>query len=240
MTFRILTLLAIMASSSMSFAAYTKFSDLTEGTEYVDLFPGEQEGQPFSASDDEVEVAFVFQYSCNHCFSFYSNQFARMKAQLAQQSNIELVKVPAVWGGTSEFEAQLYWSLNVTGQQSDQADQSIYHAMHVQRIPLRQLEQSREFLQLNGFNYARISRAYNSFKVRNFVNRSRKSVRAWKVRGTPTLIVDGRYQVAVRRGMTHRDMADIAIILAKSLARNKLPAGEEFPRPPGATGDAVQ
>jgi thiol:disulfide interchange protein DsbA len=90
--------------------------------------------------------------------------------------------------------ARSFYALESIGQLK-QVDDAIYQAIHVQEISLFDLESIGTFVAKNGVDRTKFAAAYNSFGVENKINQAKQMIRSYKIQGTPTLVVAGKYLI---------------------------------------------
>jgi thiol:disulfide interchange protein DsbA len=161
-------------------------AELTEGQEYKLVEPA----QPTSTGN-KIEVLEFFFYGCSHCFHLHP-ELSSWERKMPK--DVELVLVPTVFNPTWEPMAYTYYALEAMGKKHD-LHHDLYDAWNVKNIDLSDEAKISEFVSKFGVNKTKFSDAYHSFGVQSKVTRSKQLTQTYNIRGTPTLIVDGKYLI---------------------------------------------
>jgi thiol:disulfide interchange protein DsbA len=175
-----LLVLLVLLSSTLVYAAPGM------GSEYKQIEPP----QP-THSGNKVEVLEFFFYGCSHCFHLHPklSEWAKKMPR-----DVELVFVPTVFNSAWEPMANTFYALELMGKQKMLHD-DLYDAWNVNNIELTDLAQISAFVGKHGGDSKAFSDNYQSFSVQSKVMRSKQMQQAYNIRGTPTLIVDGKYMI---------------------------------------------
>ena len=101
--------------------------------------------------------------------------------------------------------AKLYYALEAIGE-LQKLDSSIFHAIHEKGLKLIDDKSILEWVTAQGVDAKKFSDAYNSFGVVSKTKRADQMVQTSKIRGVPSLVVDGRYLVTTQNIKTHADL----------------------------------
>lgn len=167
-----------------------------EGTDYV-VIPG---GQPWQPLDGKVEVVEVFAYTCHHCADFQAYVDA-WKRKLP--ANVRFSYVPAAYDPRNTY-ARAYFAAEQLGV-LDTTHAPLFDAIHdAQTVPISNasVDELAVFYGDQGVDAAKFKAAMASPAVDASMRHAREFMLASGLRGTPTLIVDGRYRV---QAGTHED-----------------------------------
>lgn len=145
--------------------------------------------QPTSTGN-KVEVLEFFFYGCSHCFSLHPLISAW---EQKMSSNVALIHVPAIFNPSWEASARTFFALEALGQRK-QLHESLFKAWD-SKIELIDEASSTNFVSRNGVDRKKFSDAYNSFAMQSKVARAKQMGQSYGIRGTPTLIVDGKYLI---------------------------------------------
>jgi len=158
-----------------------------EGQHYVRL------SQPAPVTlpgpDKKVEVVEFFWYECPHCNSFEPLSDAwekRLSADVAYR------KVPVGFTARHQVAQKAFYALEEMGQ-LEAMHKRIFAAIHVQRQRLMTEKAYVDFAAANGLDAARFESLMKSFSVTTKANRARQLSDAYKIDGTPSLGVQGRF-----------------------------------------------
>lgn len=157
-----------------------------EGTHYVELdIPVK------TRSPDKIVVAEYFSYGCPHCYQF-EPMINAWKSDLS--GDVEFVRTPAIWNRAYQVYAQTYFAaqaLNVL----DVVHVPIFQAIHAERRRIDEPELMAELFSEYGVDPVDFAKAYGSFGVRASVQQAEAKGRAYRARGVPALIVNGKYRI---------------------------------------------
>jgi thiol:disulfide interchange protein DsbA len=90
--------------------------------------------------------------------------------------------------------AHTFYALEALGQRKQLHD-ALFEAWNVQNIDLSDEAKITEFVSRHGVDRAKFGAAYNSFSLQNKIAHSNQLVQSYGIRGTPTIIVDGKYSI---------------------------------------------
>jgi thiol:disulfide interchange protein DsbA len=191
-------LMGLLLSFTASLAGAAGF---IEGKDYVVL------GEPVRPADAKrIEVAEVFSYLCPHCYHFEPLLQAWVKKQPA---DVLLVQTHASFNHNWPIYQRGYYTVLALGLK-DKVQEAIFNAMYVGHKELLSAQDWADFLSLYGVDKQKVISTFNSFGVNSQVKMADNRVRDFKITSTPTIIVDGRFRVAVSN---HEDMLKVAQFL---------------------------
>ena len=156
------------------------------GTDYKLIEPAQA-----TRSGNKIEVLEFFFYGCSHCFHLHPDLTAWERKM---PKDVELVLVPTIFNATWEPMAYTYYALEIMGQQLKLHD-DLYEAWNVKNTDLSDESKIAAFLAQRGVDSKKFSEAYHSFSVQSKVMRSKQLTQSYNIRGTPTIIVDGKYLI---------------------------------------------
>lgn len=157
------------------------------GTDYQVIEPARP-----TSTGKKVEVLEFFFYGCSHCFHLHPYLSAWEKKK---PKNVELVLVPTTLNPQWEPMAYTYYALEALGQQHQLHD-ALYDAWNIKNTILVNESDITDFVSRNGVDAKRFGEAYHSFGVQSKAVRSKQLAQTYGIRGTPTLIVDGKYVIS--------------------------------------------
>lgn len=141
---------------------------------------------------DKVEVVEVFSYGCIHCKNFQS-AVDPWRANLPDA--VDFYRMPATFNPSWEALAQLYYTAEALGV-TEQVHGPIFTAIHDRGVNLTDPKLMAELFEKEaGIDPERFQQVFNSFSVRSRVQQAHARGMAYRLSGTPTLIVDGMYRV---------------------------------------------
>lgn len=142
-------------------------------------------------SGNKIEVLEFFFYGCSHCFDLHPHMTSWERKI---PKDVELVYVPTIFNAKWEPMAYTYYALEVLGKHHE-LHHDLYEAWNVKNIDLGDLNKISTYLAQFGIDPKKFSDAYQSFGVQSKVTRSKQMSHTFNIRGTPTLIVDGKYLI---------------------------------------------
>lgn len=178
---------ALVAASLVASTAYASPTNPQNGVEYTTL----SAPQPVQAVGKKVEVIEFFAYHCPACNMLEPGLNEWVKKQ---GDKIVLRRVHVPFQGATDPEAHLFLTLEAMGRLDMHS--KIFHAVHVQRVRLMKDEQIIDWVAKNGIDRAKFLEVWNSFGVMTKLRRLPQVSNAYQVSGTPTIVVDGKYQTS--------------------------------------------
>jgi thiol:disulfide interchange protein DsbA len=173
--------------------------------EHYDILP-----QPVrTANAEKIEINEVFSYGCGHCFNFQSELHPWVKKLPA---DVDFQSTPAVWGKNLELFARAYYAAKVLDV-LDKVHMPIFDAIHVKKKSVKKQSDFEAIFVAEGVSKEKFSSAFNSFGTTSMVNQAKSRVRAYRVRGTPEVIVNGKYRVSTTKAGGFKGMLKVAEFL---------------------------
>ena len=155
-----------------------------EGRDYVKL------AQPLPVAPGKIHVVEFFWYGCPHCNAFEPALDAWVKKLPA---DVEFERVPVAFRAEPYVAHQrIYYALEAMGL-VDTMHRKVFHAIHVERKRLDDLDEITEFMAKNGVDAAKFKAHYNSFSMQSMLLQARKLASGYKIDGVPTIGIQGRY-----------------------------------------------
>lgn len=145
--------------------------------------------QATQATGKKVEVIEFFAYHCGACNAF---EPALVEWAKKQGDNIVMRRIPLPFQGPLDPEARLFLTLQAMGE-LDKYHHRVFRAVHVERKRLMKEDEIIAWAAVNGLDKARFLDAWNSFGVQSQLKRLAQLGTAYKVSGTPTVVIDGKY-----------------------------------------------
>ena len=164
----------------------------TEGTHYARMVPT----QPTVGGADNIEVAEIFWYGCNHCYDFEAF-INRWKEDLP--ANVRFVRIPAVWNPLVQLHAQLYYTEEVLASSGKIADPEAFRAAvfaeyHRRGNRMASVDAIREVFAKHGVSAEDFDQTWGSFEVSQKVRVAQDLGRRYGVTGVPSMVVNGKYR----------------------------------------------
>jgi thiol:disulfide interchange protein DsbA len=179
----------LIAAVAVCFAAAASGQELEAGRDYVEVVPRQPTTDP-----KRVVVTEFFSYMCPHCFSF-DPVLEAWVSKLPQDVLFERVAV--VFGRQPwQRPAQVYYALNALGK-AQELTPAVFRALHVEHADWQRDADIVAWFAAHGVDREQFAAAFNSFSMRSFVARGDQLAAAHQVRGVPTVVVDGKYALAI-------------------------------------------
>lgn len=145
--------------------------------------------QPTS-SGNKIEVLEFFFYGCSHCFSLHPLMTAWEKNM---PGDVKLTYVPAIFNPSWEPMARAFYALEALGQLKQLHD-PLFNAWN-NNENLMDEARITAFVSRHGVDGKKFGLAYNSFSMQSKIVRAKQMGQSYGLRGTPTLVVDGKYLI---------------------------------------------
>lgn len=179
------------------------------GKHYVEVSPS----QP-TKDAKQVEVLEFFAYSCSHCSAFEPALEAWLKKL---PRDVLFRRIPVAFREDLVIHQQLYFALEALGL-VEQLHGKVFHAIHSDKQRLAAPAEIAAFAAKNGADGKRIVETMSSFGVAGKVRQATTLAGGYKIEGTPSLGVDGKWLTSgSQAGSNARSLAvvDHLIALAK-------------------------
>lgn len=199
--------LAALAASLLAAALLAPapaLAQFTEGTHYEAISPPVRTRDP-----SKIEVVEVFSYHCPHCFHFEPMLQAWEKKLPA---DVAFVQTHAMWNAQMEPLIRGYYAMQALKVQK-QAHMSVFNAIHRDRKPLARAEDWAALMAVHGVDEARWLATWNSFGVVSAVKQAESQARAYKISGTPEMVVNGKWRVSSNTAGGQQGMLQVADFL---------------------------
>jgi thiol:disulfide interchange protein DsbA len=155
------------------------------GKDYTLLNP------PQPTNTKKIEVLEFFFYGCSHCYHLHPLLSAWKKTM---PKDVELTYLPTVFRDTWEPMAYTYYALESMGKEAQLHD-ALYRAWNEDNIVLVDEDKIADFVAQHGVDRTKFTAAYGSFAMKSMVTRAEQMIRSYRINGTPTLVVDGKYVI---------------------------------------------
>lgn len=194
-----------------------------EGTHYARIDPPVATTAPAG----KVEVVEVFNYACPHCATFQADVD---KWRATAPAHVHFAYLPAAWSPPWEAFARAYYAAEALGILT-RSHEALFKALHTERAEIRNVEDLAKWYTQFGVTAEQFMAAFESPETNAKIAKSRELVPAYKVDGTPSIVVAGKYRVtgemacaAVASGQpcTHAAVFEVVdFLVAKELAAAK-------------------
>lgn len=173
-------------------------AQLAAGRDFVEINP------PLAADNPaRIEVIEFFSYACPHC-SDLNPTIKKWAAKLP--ADVEFKRIPVSFNSPFyQLMAKLFYSLEAIGEQ-ERLDAAVFDAIHVKGLKLIDNKSIQEWVVSQGVDAKKFSDAFNAFGVVSKVKRADSLAQSAKIRGVPSLVVDGRYLVVGEKVKGHEEL----------------------------------
>jgi thiol:disulfide interchange protein DsbA len=171
--------------------------------------------QPINTGN-KIEVLEFFYYECPHC---YHLQGPLSIWEKKMPKDVELQFVPVIFRDSEEPTARTFYALQMLGQ-SARLHKDLFEALHVSNIDLSNETKITEYVTKHGVDRGKFGAAYNSFMVKNKIASGNHMLQNYGVRGTPSIVVNGKYIITGLQPDETVRVLDEVIALARK-ERNK-------------------
>ncbi|OUL99330.1 disulfide bond formation protein DsbA [Variovorax sp. JS1663] len=175
--------LAIPLTLAVQTAAHAQ-EPFVEGRHYVEVSPRQPTKDP-----KQVEVLEFFAYSCSHCNAFEPALEAWLKKL---PPDVLFRRIPVAFREDVVIHQQLYFTLEALGL-VEQLHGKVFHAIHAERQRLATAADIAAFAAKNGADGKRLVETMGSFGVAGKVRQATALAAGYKIEGTPSLGVNGRW-----------------------------------------------
>ncbi len=200
-------------------------SQWEEGKHYFRVNPPQT-----PVTGDKIEVLEVFSYACVHCANF-EPQLANWK-QTRKPDHVEVLYMPAAWNPTYEFYARAFYTAE-TLKVLEASHMDLFNALHVERQQIRSLDDLAAFYAKYDVKPETFKQTAGSFAVETKLKRAVALVPRYGVRGTPAVIVDGKYRfdTASSGGTEQTAFALMDYLVARATEERRAMASAEASAP---------
>ena len=205
-----ITKLLILVVTSFVMSNSFATTKITEGTDYTII----SSPQSSPNSDGKVSVMEFFSFSCVHCATL-EPLIEKWKVSPAAK-NVNLQKIQIVWEGSLIGYAKLNATIEAMGLQ--RINEPVFNATMNQRKDLQDISVLKAFLATQKVDVTKFMNIYNSFAIDAKTKEYATLTKKYNIMGTPTVIVDNRYQVSPAQPA--RIMEVTQALVDKSVAQN--------------------
>jgi len=176
--------------------------------------------QPPQTATGKIEVIEFFSYGCGHCAVFQPEVDAWLKR--IDTSKVELVYIPATFRPDFALLARGYYAAEALGV-AKSTHHGVFNAIFGSNThSIRSFNDVAAIYEKLGVKSADLTAAAQKFDVENKLRRANDLLQVFRVDGTPTIIVAGKYRVTGESaGGNDKVFAVVDELIAKELAAKK-------------------
>lgn len=158
---------------------------------YVKLDPAQPSNTP-----GKIEVLEFFAYTCPHCNAIEPLLESWEKTLPA---NVVVHPVPVAFNASMVDLQKLFYSLVSLGRMD--LHSQVFKAIHEENLPIYDEKAITDWIVTKGVDRAKFTAVFDSFGVQTKVKRAAELAKNYKIEGTPSFAVDGKYVTSP--AMTH-------------------------------------
>lgn len=170
----------------------------------------------------KIEVVEFFWYGCPACYKLeplLESWVPRL------QPDTVFRRIPAVFNDRWALDAAIYYSFEAMGT-AEKLHKPLFDAIHKDRLRTDNGAALSQWLQRNGVDPKKFEDTSKSFGVQSKVRRAAQQGAAYRIEGTPTMAVHGRYVITIEQARTFERMVATADHLV-GVTRKSLPAAKK-------------
>ena len=193
----------LAAVFALLFAGSALAASFEEGVQYT-IIGDEPTAEP--------EVTEFFSYGCGGCYVFDS-WFQQMKTKLGDEVDVRYI--PADFGGGFWTPAQeLFLVLEALGRR-EELHNAAFQFIHGERNAIT-ADSARRFAERHGISEEEFNKVRRSFAVHVREKRYDQLTERFRIRSTPTVIVNGKYQIDHTKLSGPSEFVDLVQYLLKN------------------------
>jgi thiol:disulfide interchange protein DsbA len=143
---------------------------------------------------DKIEIIEFFYYGCPVCYELHP-LLARWVFKEEQAVSLRLV--PAAASDNWEPFAKLFYALEATGQ-LQRLHWPVFDNFHFDGVKLNEEPVMVDWVSHNGIDKQKFVAAYHSPEIAAKVAAAREMVKAYDIKGVPSIVVDGKFLTSAR------------------------------------------
>lgn len=208
--------MAVVAIAALLPAASSPAAGIDPAGKYELVTPPQPTDTP-----DKVEVVEVFWYGCPHCFSFLPvmERYSKDKPDY-----VAVRHMPAIFRDSWVAHARAFYTAELLGVEK-KIHRPLFEAIHVRRQRLDTRESLMKFFEQHGVSNDDFNNTYDSFAVQTLMRKSQVMQQRYGIRGTPTVIVNGKYRVSGSLAGSPQDMIKVIEALVERERAEKMASG---------------
>jgi thiol:disulfide interchange protein DsbA len=164
---------------------------------------------PVDSPPGKIEVLEFFWYGCPHCYNLQPYIEKWLKTLPADAM---FRRVPAIFNQRWARDAATYYAFEALGV-LEKVHRPFFDAIHRDRLKSDNKAAMHEWLATQGIEPKKFDEAIASFGVQSKVQRALQLTSGYRIDGTPSLAVDGRYRISADQASSQDDMLATAAYL---------------------------
>jgi thiol:disulfide interchange protein DsbA len=188
---------ALLLFSNVAQAQAGKPVPYQEGLHYFLI-----EGAP-AVSGGDMKLEEAFSYLCTHCYTFepYAASWVQRKPE-----NVQFRRIPVVFGrGSWELYARGYVTAHMMNVPAE-AHLALMDRIWKEKQVIRNLDELATFYSQFGLDKEKFISTSRSFAVDGMLRKDQTLIRDYGIRGTPSLVLNGKYRIAASAAVPSFDV----------------------------------
>lgn len=189
--------LTVLAPANSALAQGGEPAPYQEGLHYTVI-----ENAP-AVGDGEMILEEAFSYLCTHCYTFepYVQSWKQRKPE-----NVKFRRIPVVFGrGSWELYARGYVTAALMDA-PEEAHMALMDRIWKEKNIIRNLDQLADFYSQFGLDKETFMSTSRSFAVDGKLRKDQSLVQAYGIRGTPSLVLNGKYRISGNAAVASYDV----------------------------------
>jgi thiol:disulfide interchange protein DsbA len=208
----------VLAAALVLGVSVATAAEPVEGKDYFKVEPALPAADPA-----KLVVTEFFSYQCPHCYKF-AKTFDAWSAR--QPADVKVGRAAVAIGHEPWMAAARGFYALTALKQVPQVDEALFGAIHRDRKPLFDEASLTNWVSAQGIDRDAFQNAYRSFSVQLQTKRADDLSRQVRLPSVPTLLIDGRYLVAVADDGDFNDQLAVADALIRRARAERAPAAK--------------
>lgn len=202
---RFIVMLLALSAMLFSGASLAQGASAAKG-KFIELTPAQ------ATEPGKIEVLEFFSYGCGHCAAIEPLLEKWIKAQPA---DVVVRGVPVAFNASMKPLQRLYYALEALNRLD--LHPKVFKAIHQEKKRLFTKAEIKSWIGSQGVDAEKFDAAYESFGVSSKASRADQLVTAYRIQGTPTVAVGGRYVTSPSEAGGYQQTLDVASGLIRQI-----------------------
>ncbi|MDN3987847.1 thiol:disulfide interchange protein DsbA/DsbL [Zwartia vadi] len=200
---RFIAMMFAMVAVFFTAGSFAQGSPAAKG-KFIEITPAQ------ATEPGKVEVLEFFSYGCGHCAAIEPLLEKWIKAQPA---DVVVRGVPVAFNASMKPLQRLYYALEALNRLD--LHPKVFKAIHQEKKRLFTKAEIKSWIASQGVDAEKFDAAYESFGVSSKASRADQLVTAYRIQGTPTVAVAGRFVTSPSEAGGYQQTLDVATDLIK-------------------------
>lgn len=191
-------------------ACHAQQEEFVAGKDYTYL------PQPVNMNSNKIVVTEIFWYGCGHCYNF---ERSSKEWRETLGDDVKFEPQPVMWGQPlRELHARAYY----TGKAlkiSDKIDTAMFEGINLKRQMFQSENEIAKVFVDAGVSPDKFSKTFSSFGINSQIAQAQAREKAFLVRATPEIVVNGQYKVTTNGG--HQRMMEVTSYLVDKIRKER-------------------